>query len=467
MVSIPALAVVWASTFHVIHLHLPTPCQAFVPSTSKRISKYASSSSPIHGDRYAPCFLGSVDGVVGSSSSDSIDELESRISAMKVLELKAELKSHGQPTSGLKKILQQRLLDFYQAKTANLEEEEESIGDIVDNEATENGSEDLEEGNEPERELITFEIGKDEREFVTYELEEEEEDFGSDTDVDTLDDQENDLLPSGLVQSKQKWKKKTFLLMQDAQKLVHSKDATVRKRGPKTARDAVRRIQRWISLSSAALGVDTENEFEAYYDDVIEEDDDNDEIDDLDPNSAMQFRAFQRSTLLRAYNILIHAIAKSGDDDAGYLAEQVLDEMQQNVSNGGPAPDEVTIASVMDAHAHSATVSTSKSGAKAAETFLFELLEKHEASDEDNDMPWSNEGSNKLRDSLIVTCDTMLNAWAREGTMESAERAQLILLRLEEYQRQREQKRMKGRSKNSRRTTTTGTKRPISYATGT
>ena len=69
-----------------------------------------------------------------------------------------------------------------------------------------------------------------------------------------------------------------------------------------------------------------------------------DEIDDLDPDSAMQFRAFQRSTLLRAYNILIHAIAKSGDDDAGYLAEQVLDEMQQNVSNGGPAPDEVTIA---------------------------------------------------------------------------------------------------------------------------
>ena len=122
---------------------------------------------------------------------------------------------------------------------------------------------------------------------------------------------------------------------------------------------------------------------------------------------------------------------------------------------------------MLDAQARSATVSTWKSGAKAAETFLFELLEKHEASDEDNDMPWSNEGSNKLQDSLIVTCDTMLNAWAREGTMESAERAQLILLRLEEYQRQREQKRMKGRSKTSRRTTTTGTQRPISYATGT
>lgn len=467
MVSVPAHVLVWASTFHAINLYLPTPCQAFVPSTTNRIHRDGSISSPaINGNAAAPCFLGSTDAVVGSSPADSIDDIESRISAMKVVELKAELKSHGQPVSGLKKILQERLLDFYRAEMTNLEDE--SVGDSVDIEAEEDVGEEAEQNKEPEREFITFEIGKDESDFITFEIEEEEGDFDIDTNIDVVDDQENDLLPSGLLESKQKWKKKTFLLMQDAQKLVHSKDPMVRKRGPRKAREAVRRIHRWIALSDATSSFDTENEFEAYYDDVIEEedDDDDDEIGEMDSNSATQFRAFQRSTLLRAYNIWIHAIAKSGDDDAGYQAEQVLNEMQQNVSIGGPKPDEVTIASVMDAHAHSATVSTSKSGAKAAEAFLFELLEKHEASDVENDMPWSNDGSDTLRDSLIVTCDTMLNAWAREGTMESAERAQLILLRLEEYQRQREQKRMKGRSTNARRTTTSATKRPISYSTG-
>ena len=168
----------------------------------------------------------------------------------------------------------------------------------------------------------------------------------------------------------------------------------------------------------------------------------------------------------------MNAIAKSGYDDAGHLAEQVLQEMQHNISNEGPSPDDVTIASVMDAHAHSASVSSSNSGAKAAETFLFELLDNHEAKTEENDMPWSHDGGNALWDSLIVTCDTMLNAWAREGTIESAERAQLIVLRLEEYQRQRE-KRQKGRSKNARKKSSLEKgmsmtrKRPISYATGT
>jgi hypothetical protein len=35
-----------------------------------------------------------------------------------------------------------------------------------------------------------------------------------------------------------------------------------------------------------------------------------------------------------------------------------------------------------------------------------------------------------------ITCDTMLNAWAQQGTTDSAERAQLILYRLEEWQRE-------------------------------
>jgi ADP-ribosylglycohydrolase len=35
----------------------------------------------------------------------------------------------------------------------------------------------------------------------------------------------------------------------------------------------------------------------------------------------------------------------------------------------------------------------------------------------------------------LVTCDTILNAWAQQGTREGAERAQMILFRLEEWQR--------------------------------
>jgi hypothetical protein len=44
-------------------------------------------------------------------------------------------------------------------------------------------------------------------------------------------------------------------------------------------------------------------------------------------------------------------------------------------------------------------------------------------------------GNNAIEISSI-TCDTILNAWAQQGTHEHAERAQLILLRLEELQRE-------------------------------
>ena len=340
---------------------------------------------------------------------------------------------------------------------ANLEEENESTNN--GNSVNAGEGDDKEDEEEHEKE-------------ISLEVEEKKED-DIDDDTYVIYDQDEESLPSGLLHSKQKWKKKTYLLMDDVRKLVHSNDAVVRQRGPKKARDAVRRMQRWISssYSTSSFLISFEDDFDDSYDEAGEEDDAVG-IANMDSDSVIDFQKYQRSSLLRAYNLWIHAIAKSGYDDAGHLAEQVLHEIQQNISNGGPSPDEVTIASVMDAHAHSATVSSSKSGAKAAETFLFKLLEKHEADNDEDGIPWSHDRDNALRDSLVVTCDTMLNAWAREGTVESAERAQLIVLRLEEYQRQREKKRRNGRAKNIRRNSSSdneesaSSKRPISYATG-
>jgi len=423
----------------------------------------AKSRTDIYNSKYPLCILKSTD--FDGSQLDSIEEIESRISSMKVVELKAELKSHGQARTGVKKILQERLLDFYNAQLENSEEESSGDNDMssedidnVDSEPSEEDIGDTEEYERLEREL-TFEME-----------EEEEEDYDIDDDNFIVDNQDDEPLPIGLLSSKQKWKKKTYLLMSDARKLVYSKDTLVRQQAPKKAQQVVRRIQRWIALSSSTPSLSAKFED----DEIVETDDEMPVIEILDLESVEEFQEFQKSTLLRAYNIWIHAIAKSGDDNTGYQAEHILNEMQENIPYGGPSPDEITIASVMDAHAHSATISSSKSGAQAAEAFLFELLEKSEAADDGDDVPWSQDGSNKLRDSLIVTCDTMLNAWAREGTMESAERAQLILLRLEEYQRQREKQRKKGQSKKSSRnsssegettTASVGNKRPISYAT--
>ena len=111
---------------------------------------------------------------------------------------------------------------------------------------------------------------------------------------------------------------------------------------------------------------------------------------------------------IEVYNLWIHALAKSGVENAGELAEQVLDEIKTTTSL---KPNIITYSSVMDAHAKS------KSPEKA-EKILFELL---------------SDGSNE-DDVSVVTCDTLLNAWAQTGTEEGAERAQEILRRLEFWQ---------------------------------
>ncbi|VEU39803.1 unnamed protein product [Pseudo-nitzschia multistriata] len=424
-VNIPILALVSSA--------IPESSEAFV--TSRRATTSKNNASPVHlgesrngaspsphvQERKLLLFASAdrEDGAIGS-----LEELESKILGMKVAELKADLKRHQQPISGLKKVLQERLLNFYRVSNNEGSEGEvqaESMaamdGDIDIDSHSENDSGDVEGDEDEEGETI-------------MEAEEEE-------DCDRDGDDDRNL---AWVNSKSRWKKKTFLLMEDVRKLVHSRDARARKKGPKKAKEALRRMQQWISLSPSSLNSGDEQEATITFD--------------------------QRSTLLKAYNLWIHALAKSGYDDAGNQAEEILNEMRRNASSGGPSPNDVTIASVMDAHAHSASVSSSSSGgAKAAEAFLFRLLEKHEANH--NDIPWSHDGGDTLRDTLVVTCDTMLNAWAREGTMASAERALTILVRLEDYQRQTQRQKKKSRSKSIETEPSTKMRktRPISYST--
>ena len=112
---------------------------------------------------------------------------------------------------------------------------------------------------------------------------------------------------------------------------------------------------------------------------------------------------------LQAYNLWINALAKSGWDNCGKLAEEVLKEMKMNRIT----PDIVTYTSVMDAHARSKSP-------QQAEQVLFNLIDEAAQS---NDIEFSS-----------VTLDTVLNAWAQHGTREGAERAQMILTRLEHWQ---------------------------------
>ena len=429
--AIFAISLPRSSEAFVVSLTTKARCKIATASTDKRRSAYLLPDTECR--EQSSYLLNSL--YDSESSIDSIDELEERIAAMKVVELREELKSKGLPIKGLKKVLQCRLLDFYQVGRKDSME--------LSNSKVNSGS----NANEEDEDVQESERGKE------------------------VDDDQDD---ETLILSKRKWKKKTYLLLEDVRKLVHSNDVAIRQRGPKKARDAVKRMQRWISpsYSASAFSISLEDDSTAL---DYENSKEKETTIRMDSDSTIEFRMYQQSSLLRAYNLWIHAIAKSGIDNAGHMAEQVLQEMQQNASNGGPTPNEITIASVMDAHAHSATASSSKNGAKAAEKFLFTLLEKHDT-DVDTDEPWSQDNESILRDSLVVTCDTMLNALAREGTVESAERVQMIVFRLEEYQRQREEKFKKSRLKNGgqhlweRKETTKESislKRPISYATGT
>lgn len=179
----------------------------------------------------------------------------------------------------------------------------------------------------------------------------------------------NDVLNPKSKFSKAKWKKKRFLLIQDVKKLIKKNDPSA----PRKAEEVVRRMRTLYEKSG-----------------------------DLELRPTVQ-----------AYNLWIHAIAKSSKEDAGRLAEEVLEQMRSHHI----APDAVTYTSVMDAYARS-------HDPDRAEQVLFRLL--------DDTVNGSIDRNNVGISS--VTCDTILNAWAQQGTEESAKRAQTILLRLEAWQ---------------------------------
>ena len=166
--------------------------------------------------------------------------------------------------------------------------------------------------------------------------------------------------------SKVKWKRKQYLMVQDVKKMVRQGDPNA----PRKAQEMVKRMR---------------TEYEG------------------------NGRDFDLKPSLQAYNLWIHALARSGWEKAGDLAEEVLEEMRAT----GVNPDVVTYTSVMDAHAKSRNP-------KRAEELLLQLLDQMADSDA---FGFSS-----------ITCDTVLNAYAQQGTRESAERAETILFRLEQLQ---------------------------------
>jgi hypothetical protein len=202
--------------------------------------------------------------------------------------------------------------------------------------------------------------------------------------------------------SKVKWKKKRYLMMHDVKQFIRQGS----RHAPRKAQEMVRRMLTLYEKSG--------------YD------------DDYKPKR-------------QAYNLWIHALATTRssssssnnnnnnnnnntlleeEENAGDLAEQVLEEMQA----AGVQPDIVTYTSVMDAHAKS------KSPQKE-EQVLYQLLDQAAAAaTATNCCSNKDDDHHHLGVSGAVTCDTILNAWAQQGTKEGAQRAQTILQKLEMWQ---------------------------------
>lgn len=187
--------------------------------------------------------------------------------------------------------------------------------------------------------------------------------------VDANVKEENDETPTNdhsaeitHVFSRARWKKKRFLMIGDVEQRIHAKDAAaVRK-----AAELIRRMQHLADTHAEPR----------YAPDVA------------------------------VYNLWIHALAKSNEEDAGRQAEGVLRMMQET----GVEPNVVTYTSIMDAY---------QSSPSDAERILMELLTESDRYRTKDDLQPN-----------MVTADTVLNAWAQQGTTESAERAEAILRQL-------------------------------------
>jgi Pentatricopeptide repeat domain len=105
----------------------------------------------------------------------------------------------------------------------------------------------------------------------------------------------------------------------------------------------------------------------------------------------------------------MHAVAKAGQ--GGARAEELLSEMTQ----AGILPNVISYSIVMDAYARQSK--HDPQAAVSAERVMFDLIR---LSEQRPDIKVTS-----------VTCDTVLNAWAQQGTWQGAERAEQILHRLE------------------------------------
>ena len=179
------------------------------------------------------------------------------------------------------------------------------------------------------------------------------------------DDDEDD---KTLTISKVKWKKKRFLLIKDVNKAIQSNNP----RAARKAQEVVRRMWQLYDLAG------------------------ND--DDFKPD-------------LQAYNLWIHAVAKSKDKNSGQQAEDIIAEMQKR----NIAPNVVSFTNVMDAYANQARFDSK--APEHAERVLFHLIERSEVDHSLAVTP--------------VTADVAMNAWAQQGTWQGAMRAQQILDRME------------------------------------
>lgn len=170
-----------------------------------------------------------------------------------------------------------------------------------------------------------------------------------------------------MVISKAKWKNKRFLMIKDVYKAIH-------KQNPRAAHKAEEVVWRMWKLYDLS------------------------DDEDFKPD-------------LQVYNVWIHAVAKTKSRGRGKKAEAIIQEMKERLI----PPNIVSYTSVMDAYANEARFD--QKAPEHAERILFDLIKQSES---DSSMRVTS-----------VTADVVINAWAQQGSWESASRAQQILDRME------------------------------------
>ena len=303
-------------------------------------------------------------------SNQAIQQVDS---SWTVAQLKGELKVNGLKVSGRKDELIHRLQKHHVKEREDDDEEDDTME--VSKTVLEERSEDGADWNEREEEEMLF------GSFSSLSLSEQLSTAVMET-TDTRvaetkhaveDDDSSMLIPKPFQMGKSKWRNKRFLMMQDVVKMIYKGD-----------RKAVRKAQDTVERTAFLLK---------------QLDDPEEEEEGPEDESIMQ----------RAYNIWIHAIAKSKYiREKGRDAEAVLRRMEEE----GIAPNIVSYTSVMDAYAEDAVVD--KYAPEQAERILFRLIENMEQ----NPKVWN---------VTSITFDTVLKAWARQESVEGAERAQQIL----------------------------------------